>query len=169
MMKLTDYGDDRKHPLYQIWKGIVSRCCFPADPNYQDYGGRGVWVCDRWRYSFPAFCEDIGPRPSDVHTIEREFVHGPYDPDNCRWACHAEQARNKRRSIFITMHGRTQVLADWADECGVSRFDAWQAIVVDGRSPHEVLPPACHDHPSHKEAFPEEHDEAQWSSEAAYA
>jgi len=81
-----------------IYKGMKKRCFNPRDKKYKDYGGRGITVCDRWRHSWVAFREDMGPRPSNAHSIDRYPDNdGNYEPGNCRWATASEQQRNKRR------------------------------------------------------------------------
>jgi hypothetical protein len=82
-----------KHPLYRIWNGIKSRC---RDANSQYYGLRGIKVCDRWLNSFELFCEDMGERPSNQHTIDRIDCNGNYEPSNCRWATKQTQSINTR-------------------------------------------------------------------------
>jgi hypothetical protein len=72
-----------------------SRCNDPKNPDYRHYGGRGISVCKRWG-SFDAFREDMGPRPSFQHTIDRINGNGNYEPGNCRWATMAEQNRHRR-------------------------------------------------------------------------
>lgn len=84
------------HPLYKIWQGMKARC-HGKNPN-QRYGGRGIIVCERWKNSFQAFVEDMGPRPSLKHSVDRINVHGNYEPGNCRWATPVEQANNKANS-----------------------------------------------------------------------
>ena len=75
---------DQRHPLYNTWLGMVQRCCNPASKDFKRYGERGVQVCARWRDSFEAFLEDMGPKPSPKHQIDREDNDGIYEPGNCR-------------------------------------------------------------------------------------
>lgn len=103
-------------PEYSVWESMIGRCHCPGKSGYCKYGARGIYVCQRWRDSFPDFLADMGPRPSIVHSIERNDNNGPYSPENCRWATSYEQRRNTRRTVLITINGVTKIVSDWAKE-----------------------------------------------------
>ena len=108
-----------RHPLWSIWKGILSRCNPKNAEHYQRYAGRGISVCDRWKESFEAFVEDMGPRPSATHSIDRINNDGNYEPGNCRWATKGLQRRNSVAVHLITVDGVTKCAMDWANERGI--------------------------------------------------
>jgi hypothetical protein len=89
-------GGGKHSSEYRAWSSIKTRCLNPADPHYPDYGGRGITICDRWRYDFAAFLADMGRKPSPRLSIDRIDNDGNYEPGNCRWATTKQQAMNKR-------------------------------------------------------------------------
>lgn len=105
-------------PEYKVWRGMRNRCENQNEVAYQDYGGRGIKVCERWK-SFENFLADMGSRP-DGMTIERNDVNGDYEPGNCRWATMKEQQANRRDTIRIAIGDRVQPLKLWCEELGVA-------------------------------------------------
>ena len=123
---------------WAAWKGMRQRCLSPSHKRYPLYGGRGISVCDRWRDSFEAFLEDMGPKPSPRHSIEREDVNGNYGPDNCRWATQREQCRNQRRNRIVVYQGRTMTLAELVELTGIEHSHL-RYHLAQGRSPDEAV------------------------------
>lgn len=82
---------------YNTWLHLKARCYDSNDSAYKYYGERGIRVCSRWLECFENFYEDMGSRPSNEHSIDRQDVDKEYSPENCRWATIHEQAINKRR------------------------------------------------------------------------
>jgi hypothetical protein len=106
-------------PEYNAWINMRRRCINASHPQFKDYGGRGITVCDRWLHSFDSFLEDMGLRPSPKHSIDRVNNDGPYSPSNCRWATQRAQMQNTRRSKLITVRGETACLTEWARRTGI--------------------------------------------------
>jgi hypothetical protein len=86
--------DGKSKPTYNSWSNMIRRCTNPTHDRWEDYGGRGIKVCERWR-DYPAFLEDMGEKPLGT-TLDR-IDNDNYEPGNCRWETHAKQNRNKRR------------------------------------------------------------------------
>lgn len=107
-------------PEKSVWYTMKARCFNPNNRKYYRYGGRGITVCPRW-LSFDNFIADMGRRPSSRHTIERISNDGNYEPTNCRWATMKEQGQNTSIVKFITFHGETRTVTEWAEHVGVSQ------------------------------------------------
>lgn len=117
----TTHGHTRGRkntPTFNSWLAIKARCENPKSDRYSRYGGRGITICERWK-SFENFLADMGECP-DGMTIERINKDGNYEPTNCRWANITEQANNRSNNRLIEYNGKTQTVAEWARELGIS-------------------------------------------------
>lgn len=112
-----------KSTEYTVWSGMKQRCHNPQCAHYFRYGGRGIKVCQRWKKSFAGFLQDVGPRPSREHSLDRIDNDGDYEPTNCRWATKDEQGLNKRQVIWkrvvTVMAGK-----NWGDVVNLARQGA---------------------------------------------
>jgi hypothetical protein len=92
---------------YRAWHGMKTRCTNPNRPDWKNYGGRGITICERWANSYEAFLADMGRKPSPAYTLDRINNDGNYEPGNCRWTTWDLQSRNKRpRPRMVTVHCR---------------------------------------------------------------
>jgi hypothetical protein len=119
---------------YKAWLELKSRCTNGNIPRFKDYGGRQIEVCEEWLNSFEQFLADVGPSPSEAHSLDRPDVNGPYSPTNARWATREEQDNNKTNSVFIEYGGRRQTIARWAAETGIP-YGTIRARYVDASWP----------------------------------
>lgn len=87
---------------YRAWMNLKQRVLNPNSEDYNNYGARGITICERWLNSFSDFYVDMGPCPEGLE-IDRINVNGNYEPSNCRWTTELIQARNRRP--FIAAHG----------------------------------------------------------------
>lgn len=94
---------------YYTWVGAIGRCFNKDHKRYDDWGGRGITMCDGYRYNFPQFDKDLGPRP-EGKILDRIDNDGHYScgkcpqcvkngwPMNIHWATRKESQDNRRIS-----------------------------------------------------------------------
>lgn len=126
-------------PLYKSWAHMKERCNNPNSKNYNDYGGRGITICDEWNDFIPFMEWALKNGYKEGLTIERNDVNGNYCPENCSWANRKEQANNRRSNIIITYFGETHTLMQWCEILNLPyililermrnyNWDFWRAI-----------------------------------------
>lgn len=104
-------------PTYRSWQMMMRRCFNPSEEELSLYKGRGITVCKRW-LKFETFLADMGCKPVGL-TLDRIDNDGNYEPSNCRWATHHQQARNKRSNRIFTVNGLKGCMTDLAIRFGV--------------------------------------------------
>ena len=105
---------------YVAWIDMHARCDNPEHRSYDNYGGRGILVCDRW-FEFENFYIDMGS-PLPHQSIDRINVNEGYSPENCRWTDWETQANNKRNTRFIEYKGLKMSITQWERFLGFKRY-----------------------------------------------
>lgn len=136
----TTHGHTRESisSEYKIWANMKARCLNNKNHAFKNYGGRGIKICRKWKDSFEAFFNDMGPRPSINHSIDRRDNNGDYEPNNCRWATRAEQCANRRNNVFIEFNGEILPVGEVANQVGLS-VDVIRERIRGGWHPTRVL------------------------------
>ena len=104
------HGHDYSSPTYCSWKTMKNRCTRDTDKQWNDYGGRGIKVCDSW-LTFAGFLSDMGVRPVGT-TLDRIDNNGNYEPANCRWADIKQQRRNRRDNRIVEYKGKPMTMVE---------------------------------------------------------
>lgn len=101
--------------LYSIWRDMKTRCYNVNAPNYKNYGGKGIRVCDEWLEPTKFFDWALESGYSDELTLERVSLDGNYEPRNCKWITLSEQQRNKTTSRLVEINGQSRCLEEWCE------------------------------------------------------
>lgn len=120
-------ASNRKHGestsrLHYIWSAMKSRCSNPNVERFENYGKRGISVCDAWQDFIPFRDWAIANGYQEGLQIDRIDNDGNYEPSNCRWVSREQQARNKRNNRIATAFNETKLLKEWVKDprCRVS-------------------------------------------------
>lgn len=121
-----------KTRLYKIWKHMKERCYKENLLIYENYGGRGIIMCEEWKNDSMSFYNwAMANGYSDNLSIDRIDVNGNYEPSNCRWADRKTQNNNRRNCRSITYNGETHTISEWAEMLNIENEVLRRRIVVD--------------------------------------
>lgn len=118
-----------KTKLYRTWKDMKYRCCKKGNTGYENYGGRGIIVCDEWTEDFMNFykwSKDNGY--SEELEIDRIDVNGDYKPSNCRWVTKTTQNNNTRRNHYIYYKGKKYTLSQLSRKHGLKPLVVYKRL-----------------------------------------
>lgn len=133
-------GPVHRHPLYSVWKDMRWRCHNPKAKCFSNYGGRGIFVCDEWRYSARSFVSwAINAGWQRGLFIDRKDNDGPYSPGNCRFVTR-RQNQNNRRNTVRSSDGVP--VAELARRSGLGIKTVRQRVAR-GLPPQEVVAPVA--------------------------
>lgn len=134
-----------KSRLYRMYRTMFGRCTNPNAHEYENYGGRGITVCDEWS-DFAPFREWALANGYDENakrgqcTLDRIDPNKGYSPDNCRFVNMKTQQRNRRNNVLITYNGETHCMSEWAEKAGV-RYGTFLKRIYAGWSMDRALQP----------------------------
>lgn len=114
------YADKTKRRIHTAWKNMHARCENPQRSGYEEYGGRGITVCEEWHKFFPFYCWSLSNGYADNLTIDRIDNDKGYSPDNCRWVSQKVNSRNRRNNRVITFNGESLCVSEWAERLGIT-------------------------------------------------
>ena len=105
--------------LWHVYYGILHRCYNESDTHYQNYGGRGITVCDEWKDSFDEFVKwafENGYK--EGLQIDRENNNGNYEPSNCRWVDVKANCRNRGSNVLVEYEGNLVTIVELSEILG---------------------------------------------------
>lgn len=106
--------------IHRVWWGMIERCYKVHHKSYQDYGGRGISVCNEWLHDFQAFHDwSMANGYKEGLMIDRINNNGNYEPSNCRWVTPSQNSRNRRTSRIIECNGVSHSLVEWSEITGL--------------------------------------------------
>jgi hypothetical protein len=72
--------------VHKAYKGVKTRCFNPNSVQYENYGGRGITMCEEWKSDFKKFYEWAMKNgwEEGLH-LDRIDNDGNYEPNNCRF------------------------------------------------------------------------------------
>lgn len=80
--------------------------------------------------------DNLGPRPTEHHSVDRIDNSRGYEPGNLRWATRGEQARNKRAYKRTQNGERIRRLHAERPDLTYETIRAW---ITQGRADTEIL------------------------------
>lgn len=141
--------------LGQVYSGMFNRCYSKKNSRYDDYGGRGIYICDEWLNDRNKFIEWGLKNGSALGLhLDRIDNNGPYAPWNCQFVTPKVNASNKRNNTRITIFGESKTLAQWSEDprCAVSASTLGARLVIKW-SPEAALTTPLNERGDNEESY----------------
>lgn len=105
-----------REPIYTIWQAIKTRCYNKNFKQYNDYGGRGIVMCNEWLNSpdvFINWCIKNGwEKGLQIDRVKNDLG---YTPNNCVFNTSKQNNRNRRSNVHINIDGVDKILIEWCE------------------------------------------------------
>jgi len=117
------------HKLYHVLACMKDRCSNPNNSRYNNYGNRGISVCEEWRNDFKCFYDwAIANGYKEGLHIDRINNDGNYEPSNCRFISFKENMNNTTRNVWIEIDGIKKTAAQWGEETNINGIAIAQRV-----------------------------------------
>lgn len=131
-----------RYKLDRVLGSMKTRCYKENCEQFENYGGRGIKVCDEWmgKGGVTRFIEwALSNGWTPFLTIDRIDVNGDYCPENCRWVTQKKQCNNMRTNHYIVLNGEKHTVTEWADILGIRADTIFQRIQKLGWSEEKAI------------------------------
>lgn len=123
---------NKRNPLYLIWSGMKNRCYNKNAPDYNNYGGRGVKICDEWVSDFKAYydwCIENGWQKG--LQIDKDKIGDGllYSPKTCTILTSKENQNNRSNNIVVDYQGETMTLKAISEKYDIKYLLLWRRFV----------------------------------------
>jgi len=93
-------GREDVRKIRGIWGAMKDRCNNPNNKAYFNYGGRGIYVCNKWEESSLEFVKwSLNNGYEEGLSLDRIDNDDGYSESNCRWVNQTVQNVNSRTRI----------------------------------------------------------------------
>lgn len=105
------------HPIYKSYMAAKARCTYSNQPNWLDYGGRGIEFKLGTFEEFYAAMNESWFKGASIGRCDND---GNYEYGNVRWETPIQQANNTRKNVSCTLNGETYNQSEWARKIGIT-------------------------------------------------
>lgn len=107
---------------YSCWNNMRARCASNKTLKARKYAKRNISLSEKWA-NYQGFVDDMGECPSDQLSLDRINNDLGYCKENCRWATHTEQQRNKSSNRRFEYQGKVMCASEFSEHTGI---DYWR-------------------------------------------
>lgn len=126
------------HVAFKVWEGMMRRCYSEDHEAFQNYGGRGIAVCEEWHEPerFISCLIDNGWHKG--LQVDRQDNDLGYSPDNCRVVTSAENNLNKRTNRKCIFNGEVLTVREASEKYGI-KYTTLRYRLDRGVSPDDAI------------------------------
>lgn len=113
-----------KTRLHRIWHSMYCRCYYKSTNQYENYGGKGIKVCEDWKHidGFVNFYNwAVNNGYDESLTLDRIDNSKDYSPENCRWLTPKEQSNHKTNNVYYDFKGERKTAKQWCEIYGINQ------------------------------------------------